>query len=339
MRGWIGSAAAGAFATIVVAASAAAALEEVTFATNWVAEAEHGGYYQALVDGTYEECGLDVTIIQGGPQLNNRIKLATGQVDFYMGGSLLLGYNAVRQGIPTLVVAAHFQKDPQVVMTHPDQGLDTWADLKDIDLLLGDEVYHGVFQWMKSEFGFRDEQRRPYTFNTAPFLADKRVGQQGYISSEPFAVIREGGFEPNIFLFADYGYDSYSTTVETTHAMVEQKPEVVQCFVDASAIGWYNYLYGDNAAANELIKAENPEMTDAQIEFSVAALKKYGIVDSGDALTLGVGAMTAERHKSFFDKMVKAGVVEADFDHTRSYTLDFVNKGVGLDVKKTLQGM
>lgn len=318
--------------------TSALALEKVTFGTNWVAQAEHGGYYQAVADGTYEACGIEVEIKPGGPQANNRILLPTGKIDFLMGGNMLQAFSAVEQGIPTTVVAAHFQKEPQILMTHPGQGLDTWESLKDINLLIGKGGLNSYFQWMKAEFGFKDEQVRPYTYNSAPFLADKKLGQQGYVTSEPYAIETEGGFEPNIFLIADYGYDTYSTTVETRVDMVETKPDVVKCFVDGSAIGWVNFLYGDNSKALELIKADNPGMSDGQLEFSIKKLKDFGIVDSGDTLTMGIGAMSAERNKSFFEKMVAAGVVNADVDYTKSYTLDFVNTGVGLDRKKELLG-
>ncbi len=319
-------------------ATSAHALEKVKFGTNWVAQAEHGGYYQAVVDGTYEACGLEVEIIPGGPQVNNRILLPVGKIDFLMGGNMLQAFSAVEQGIPTKVVAADFQKEPQIIMTHPGQDLDTWDSLKTINLLLGAAMQNSSYRWMVDEFGFQLDQVRPYTYNTAPFLADKRLGQQGYITSEPFAVENEGGFKPNIFLLADHGYDTYATTIETRNELIEQKPEVVKCFVEGSAIGWNNYLYGDNAKANEMIKNDNPGMSDEQLAYSLEKMKEYGIVDSGDTFTMGIGAMTDERNKSFFDKMVKAGVVKADVDYQQSYTLQFVNKGVGLDIKEKLVG-
>lgn len=319
-------------------ATSAHAQEKVKFGTNWVAQAEHGGYYQAVVDGTYEACGLEVEIVPGGPQVNNRILLPVGKVDFLMGGNMLQAFSAVEQGIPTKVVAADFQKEPQILMTHPGQDLDTWDSLKTINLLIGKGMLNSSYQWMVDEFGFQLDQVRPYTYNTAPFLADKRLGQQGYITSEPFAVENEGGFKPNIFLLADHGYDTYATTIETRNELIEQKPEVVKCFVEGSAIGWNNYLYGDNAKANELIKKDNPGMSDEQLAYSLEKMKEYGIVDSGDTFTMGIGAMTDERNKSFFDKMVKAGVVKADVDYTQSYTLQFVNQGVGLDIKEKLVG-
>ncbi len=323
--------AAGLFALTSI--TAAKAMDEVTFGTNWVAQAEHGGFYQAVADGTYEKHGLKVTILPGGPQANNRLLLPTGKVDFLMGGNMLQAFSAVEQGIPTKAIAAVFQKEPQVIMTHPGQGLDSFESLKDIKLLIGKGGLNSFYQWMISEYGFSEDQVRPYTYNSAPFLADKRLGQQGYLTSEPFAVERETGIAPNIFLLADYGFDTYSTTIETRNELIEENPDLVQRFVDASIEGWYNYLYGDNSAANDLIKTDNPEITDEQIAFSIAKMKEYGIVDSGDTETLGIGAMNDERMTSFFNKMVKAKVVSADVDYKQSYTLDFVNKKVGLDLR------
>ncbi|ALA16690.1 MULTISPECIES: ABC transporter substrate-binding protein [unclassified Chelatococcus] len=324
--------AAGVTALAMLAATGGAeALDKVRFGTNWVAQAEHGGYYQALVDGTYEKYGLDVEIVPGGPQSNNRMLLPVGKLDFYMGGNMIQAFSAVQENIPTLIVAAHFQKDPQVIISHP--GMDKWEDLKGATLLISKEGLASFYQWMVTQYGFNESQVRPYNYNAAPFIADKKAGQQGYLTSEPLAVEREAGFKPNVFLLADYGFSTYATTVETRRDLVEKNPDLVQRFVDASAIGWYNYLYGDNAKANEAIKRDNPEMTDEQIAYSIAKMKEYGIVDSGDAVEKGIGAMSDERMKDFFDKMVKAGVVPADLDYKKSYTLQFVNKGVGLDLK------
>jgi NitT/TauT family transport system substrate-binding protein len=310
-------------------------LTEVTFGTNWLAQAEHGGYYQAVADGTFETYGLKVTIVPGGPRASNRMLMTVGKLDFYMGGSMIQAFSAAEKDIPTVVVAAHFQKEPQVLLSHPGQGLDTFADLrKSNDILLAKEGVATFFQWMKAEFGFRDEQVKPYGFNPAPFIANKASVQQGYVTSEPLAIEKAAGFKPNVFLLADHGFSTYSTTVETRREVVEKNPDLVQRFVDASAIGWYNYLYGDNTKANALIKRDNPEMTDELLAYSVAKMKEYGIVDSGDAQKLGIGAMTDARMRDFFDKMVKAGLFKADLDYTKAYTLRFVNKGVGLNLKK-----
>jgi NitT/TauT family transport system substrate-binding protein len=318
---------------LVLGASSAFAADKVSFGTNWFAEAEHGGYYQAVADGTYAKYGLDVTIVQGGPQANNEMLLAAGKIDFYMGGNLLLAFDAVDKNVPIIVVAAHFQKDPQIMMSHPGVGLDKWTDLPKATAFVGKEGLVSFFQWMKSAYGFKEENVRPYNYNPGPFIADRNSIQQGYVTSEPFAVEREGKFKPNIFLLADQGYGTYATTIETRPDLIAQKPDVVQRFVDASTIGWYHYLYGDNAKANALIKKDNPEMTDEQIAFSIAKIKEYGLVDSGDTAKLGVGAMTDERVKTFYDQMVRAGVVKPGLDYKKAYTLQFVDKGVGLDLR------
>ncbi|WP_262032142.1 ABC transporter substrate-binding protein [Microvirga sp. Mcv34] len=307
----------------------------VTFGTNWIAQGEHGGYYQAVADGTYEKYGLKVTIVPGGPRASNRMLMTVGKLDFYMGGSMIQAFSAVEKNIPTVVVAAHFQKEPQVLLSHPGQGLDTFADLKKSnDILLSKDGVATFFQWMKAEYGFKDEQVKPFGFNPAPFIANKASVQQGYVTSEPLTIEKAAGFKPNVFLLADYGFSTYSTTVETRREIVETNPDLVQRFVDASTIGWYNYLYGDNTKAKELIKRDNPEMTDELLDYSRAKMKEYGIVDSGDTRQLGIGAMTDARMKDFFDKMVKAGLFKADLDYRQAYTLQFVNKGVGLDLRK-----
>src|SRR5271157_2359097 len=304
-----------AVAAILGLAQPAFALDQVKFATNWLADPEAGGFYEALVDGTYARYGLDVTIIPGGPQSNGALMLLFGKIEFFMGGDQIGDFLSVESKLPLIAVAADFQKSPQIFMSHPDVGLDQWADLpKAKPVYVGAGAINTFYGWLRLTYGFKDENIRPYNFNSAPFIQNKTSIQQGYLTAEPYEIERQGGFKPNVFLLDDYGYDTYSTLIVTRREIVEKTPDLVQRFVDASAIGWYHYLYGDNAKANERIKTENPDITDAQIAFSIDEMKKNGVVDSGDALKLGIGAMTDARWKSFFDEMVQVGMVAADTD-------------------------
>ena len=320
-------------APALLPAHAQGTLDKVSFGTNWVAEAEHGGFFQAVADGTYKKYGLDVTIVPGGPNVNNRILLISGKLDFFMSANTLQGFDAVANNVPVVAVAAVFQKDPQVFLAHPNPKVKTLQDLKPMTILISKEGVAGYFQWMKKEYGFSESKVKPYTYNAQPFIVDKNSAMQGYVTSEPFVVEKQAGFKPIVMLLADYGFDGYSTLIEARRDTVDKKPDLVQRFVDASMIGWYNYLYGDNKAANEVIKKLNPEMTDELLAYSTAKMKEYGIVDSGDTLKDGIGAMTEARVASFFGKMSSAGVVKPDIDFRRAYTLQFVNKGVGVDLR------
>ena len=321
-------------------ASSTFSQEKIVFGTNWKAQAGHGGFYQAVADGTYKRMGLDVEIQQGGPQANNRPLLAVGKIDFLMAGNLLLSFDNVKNGVPTTVVAAIFQKDPQAIFAHPGQGYEKFSDVTKAPVaFISKDGQFSFWQWMKAEHGFKDEQLKPYVFNVGPFLADKKSVQQGYSISEPISIKAQAGFDPVVHLLADNGFSTYSTTIETRAELVRTKPDVVQKFVDASLIGWNNYLYGDNKAANELIKKANPEATDAGIAGSIELMKKLGIVDSGEALQNGIGAMSNARIKDFYDKMVKAGLYKAgDVDLSKVATTQFVNKKIGMDVKQKLGG-
>jgi NitT/TauT family transport system substrate-binding protein len=313
--------------------ASAQTLDKVSFGTNWVAEAEHGGFFQALADGTYRQYGLDVTIAPGGPNNNNRIQLIAGKLDFFMSANTLQSFDAIANKVPVVEVAAIFQKDPQVFVTHPESRVTKLEDLKPLTLFVSKEGIVTYFQWLKTEYGFNEDKVKPYTFNSQPFLADKQSAMQGYVTSEPFAIEKAAKFKPGVILLADYGFNSYSTLIETRSDLIDKKPDLVQRFVDASIVGWYHYLYGDNTPANTMIKKLNPEMTDELLAYSVAKMKEYGIVDSGDALKDGIGAMNDARAANFFDKMVRAGVVRSDIDYRKGYTLRFVNKGVGLDLR------
>ena len=325
---------------LLVGATSSFAQEKVIFATNWKAQAGHGGFYQAVADGTYKRMGLDVEIQQGGPQANNRPLLAVGKIDFLMAGNLLLSFDNVKNGVPTVVVASIFQKDPQAIFAHPGQGYEKFSELTKAPVaFISKDGQFSFWQWMKAEHGFKDEQLKPYVFNVGPFLADKKSVQQGYSISEPISIKAQAGFDPVVHLLADNGFNTYSTTIETRADLVKNKPEMVQKFVDASLLGWYNYLYGDNKAANEMIKKANPEATDAGIAGSIELMKKLGIVDSGEALQNGIGAMNTARIKDFYDKMVKAGLYKAtDVDLSKVATTQFVNKKIGMDVKQKLGG-
>jgi NitT/TauT family transport system substrate-binding protein len=307
--------------------------DKVTLGTNWVAEAEHGGFYQALGDGTYRKYGIDLNIIQGGPNTNNRLLLPVGKIDFFLSIDTLQGFDAVAENMPTVEVAALFQKDPQVLIAHPNPAIEKFADLNNLTMFVSKEGMSTYFQWLKADYGFSEARVKPYTFNPQPFLVDKNSVMQGYVTSEPFVIEKSAHFKPKVFLLADQGFSAYSTLIETRRDLVDKRPELVQRFVDATIIGWYHYIYGRNALGNELIKNQNPEMTDDLLAYAVATMKQYGIVDSGDSSSLGIGAMTDARMKSFFEEMVRAGVVKPGLDYRRAYTLQFVNKKVGLDLR------
>ena len=319
-------------AALALGALPAAAQERVVFGTNWLPQAEHGGFYQAVADGSYAECGLEVEILSGGPQVNNRALMFAGRIDFYMGGDMLGAFNAAAEGIPVVAVAAIFQKHPTVILSHPGEA-DTWESLRDLTLLISDLNFVTVYRWMMAEHGFTAEQREPYTFNLAPFIANPRTGVQGYLTSEPYSVEKAAGFEPNVFLLADHGYATYATTIETMAETIETRPEVVQCFVDGSIEGWYTYLYGDGSAGDALILAANPDMTQDRIDYARQAMRSEGIVLSGEALESGIGAISADKVEAFYDQMVDSGVVEEGLDWRSSFTTRFVNRGVGMDLE------
>jgi NitT/TauT family transport system substrate-binding protein len=306
-----------------------AAAEDVSFGTDWKAEAEHGGYYQAIAAGIYRRHGLAVTLRQGGPQVNHAQLLAAGRLDFNLAPNSFGPLNFIAEKIPMTAVAAIFQKDPSVLIAHPGQGGDSLAALKGKPIMIGSDTRITSWVFLKNKYGYSDDQIRPYTFSAAPFLADPKAVQQGYLSSEPF-LIEAQGVKPVVLLLADAGYSSYGSLIQTSDKLARENPYLVQRFVDASIEGWYGYLYGDPTPANELIKRDNPEMTDALLAYGIAKIKEYGIVDSGDAKTNGIGAMTEARWRDFFEMMSNAGVYPKDLDFHKAYTLRFVNKKVGM---------
>ena len=294
------------------------------FATDWRAQAEHGGFYQALASGAYEKRGLNVQIIQGGPAVNVPQLLASGAVELGMGSNSFIPMNLVAEGAPVKAVAAFFQKDPQVLIAHPDPSLNSIADLRGRPILLADASINAFWVWLKSKYGFTDDQVRKYTFNLAPFLADERAVQQGYLTSEPYTIEKEAGFTPKVFLLADEGYPSYATMVLAPNAFARDNARALRSFIAASAEGWRDYIQGDGKAADALIRRDNPDMTQDILDQARAKLKTNGIVDGGDAALYGLGAMTPERWRDFFEVTSQAGVYPTSLDWRQAFTTQYL---------------
>ncbi len=309
----------------------ARAEDHVRFGIDWTAEAEYGGFYQAVATGLYRKHGLDVVIKQGGPQVNHVQLLVAGQLDFAIVSNSLLALNMVEQDVPYRVVMATFQKDPSVLIAHPGAGNDSFAALKGKPIMISGDTRAGWWNFLKARFGYSDAQVRPYTFNLQPFLTDKNAIQQGFLGSEPFSIEQESHEKPVVMLIADAGYAGYGSLIGTSDANIKNKPDLVQRFVDASIEGWYSYLNGDPGPANALIKQANPEMTDALLAYGRDTMKQHGLLQSGDAAKDGIGAMTAARWEEFYRVMAGAGLYPPGLDVQRAYTTQFVNKRVGLD--------
>jgi NitT/TauT family transport system substrate-binding protein len=327
--GLLGGSAASCLIPVPGARVNAQTLDKVSYQTNWRAQAEHGGFYLAVANGIYKKYGIECDLRMGGPQQNPSQLLLGGRVDTIMSNSFE-AINYAKEGLPFLCIASIFQKDPQVLISHPGVGNDKLEDLKGKPILVGAGGRTSYWPFLKARFGFSDEQVRPYTFNMAPFLADKTISQQGFLSSEPFAIMK-AGVNPVVHLLADAGFDNYQTTINISRKMVEEKKDLVQRFVNASLEGWAEYMKGGPAieAANAMIKKDNPDMDDEKMAYALKVMNEKGIVRSGDALKLGIGCMTAERWKRFYDTMAEAGAFPKGLDVTKAYSLDFVNKGIG----------
>ncbi|HTW34601.1 MAG TPA: ABC transporter substrate-binding protein [Rhizomicrobium sp.] len=304
--------------------NAAEAGTHITFVTDWKAQAEHGGFYEAQALGFYKARGLDVQIVEGGPSVNVPQLLAGGAADFGIGSNGFIPLNMLRQGVPVKAVMAIFQKDPQVLITHPRADVKSLADMKGKPIMIADASTVAFWPWLKAKYGFSDTQIRKYTFNLAPFLVDPKAIQEGYLTSEPYTIEQEGHFKPQVFLLADNGYPGYANMVVVPQKWIVANPKAVQAFVDATRQGWKDYLFGNPAPANALIKKDNPDMTDGLITQAIAKMKSYGIVVSGDATTMGIGAMTDARWKTFFDTMASEGLYPKSLPYKSAYDLRFV---------------
>ena len=306
--------------------------DQITFGIDWRAEAEYGGYYQAVANGIYAKHGLSVTIREGGPQVNHMQLLMAGKLDFNLGGGRAIEF--VQQKLPYVAIAAIFQKDPAVLIAHPGMGNDSFAALKGKPIEIAPDARQSWWRFLAAKYGYTEAQTRLYTFNMAPFLADKNLIQQGYLGSEPFVIREKGGIDPVVLLVADGGYKGYGNIITTSRKMTQERPDVVRRFVDASIEGWYSFLYEDPTPANRMIKIANPEMSDELLAYGRKMMNEHGIVDSGDALKLGIGAMTKARWNEFYRAMVAVGVYADGIDVDQAYVTDFVDRRTGIEIKK-----
>ena len=300
----------------------AQAQEKFSYTTNWYAQAEHGGFYQALATGLYKNAGLDVTVRMGGPQVNIMQLMAAGQTDCVMGYDMQT-FKGWEQGINAVTVAAAFQKDPQVLIGHPGV-LNKLEDLKGKTILISSAANTTYWPWLMATYKLEASQARPYTFNIQPFIADKNVVQQGYLSSEPFAIEKEAKFKPNTFLLSDFGWPPYSTTIVCMEKTVKERPKAVAAFVKASMEGWKSYLRGDPAPGNALIKKDNPNMTDDKLAHGIKLLNETGMVFGGDAARMGAGVITDARMKVTYDMMVSMKLLDPKVDMKKAYTTQFI---------------
>ena len=301
-----------------------AALEPVVFATDWKAQAEQGGFYQAKALGLYEKAGLDVTIRGGGPGVNIPQLLGARAIDFGMGSNSFIPLNMVRARVPAKAVMAAFQKDPQVLITHPRDDIQSLADMRDKPIMIADASINAFWVWLKARFDFSDRQIRKYTFNLAPFLVNPQAIQQGYVTSEPYTIETRGGFAPQVFLLSDFGYPSYAAMVLARNEMIATEPEKVQAFVNASIEGWRSYIYGDPTPGNKLILQANPDMTPDIIEQAIEQIRTRGMLIPEDGRRDTIGIMRPERWQSFFETMSQQGVYPSDLMWRDAFTTRFV---------------
>ena len=306
-------------AGLAVSHAPASAADKVTFLTSWFAQAEHGGFYQAKATGLYDKAGLEVTIRMGGPQVNGSQLLLAGDADFIMGYDIQV-LKGREQNLPLVTVASSFQFDLQGLMTHDDVA--DLAALKGRPILIAGSSRTTFWQWLRAKYGYTDDQIRPYTFNLQPFFADKTIAQQGYPSSEPYQAEQQN-VKAKFFLLADGGYPPYGSTIVTTEQMIAAKPDVVARFVKASLEGWRDYMKNP-APANALIKADNAKMTDGQLAFALEKMKEMKAIDRGDAATLGVGIITADRYGKTYDFLVASGLLNPKVDWRKAFDDRFV---------------
>jgi NitT/TauT family transport system substrate-binding protein len=323
---WIATLLAACFAL----APAAQAADKISFGLDWVAEPEYGGYYQALATGIYKKYGLDVTILEGGPQVNNAQLLVAGHLTFDITSNSFLALNFAQENIPFVAVAAGFQKDPDALISHPGTGDDSFADLKGKPIAVSSDTRASWWNYLKAKYGYSDSQLRPYGFDLTGYFADPKFIQEAYVTDEPYLIQQQTGKFPVVMMLSDSGFNGYASLIATSGKLVQTNPALVQRFINASIEGWNSYLNGDPSPAFAAIQKANPDMTSGLLKYGYTQLKERGVVDSGDTKTLGLFAMTDARWASFYNQMAATGLYDKSMDYKAGYTLQFVDHGFGL---------
>lgn len=312
-----------------LAIAPAAAQERINFLTSWRAQAEHGGYYQAVAKGLYAACGVNVNIRMGGPGTDTKALLAGGAVDAIMASFTDDPFRLNEAGFPAQAVMASFQKTPQILMTHPGNGINRIEDMRGRPIMIGQGSRTTFWPFLRARYGFTDQQIRAYNFQMGPWLVDRMAIQQGFLSSEPFKVRTEANIEPTVFMLSDLGYLSYSSLVVFPTRTIREKPRAVQCFVDATIDGWIDF-FRDPAPALALIRRDNPDNTPELMAFAIEMMRKYGIVENDETRRNGIGTMSEARFRGHFEMMRDEGLYKADLDWRSGFTLDFINKRRGM---------
>jgi NitT/TauT family transport system substrate-binding protein len=312
---------------LVMLASGASAQDRFLVGTNWLPDAERGGFYQADAAGIYRKHGLDVAVQAGGPQLNNPQLLAAGKLDAVMITSALEAFNYAHNGIPIVAVAGIYQRNPQILLVHKSSGIRSFEDMRGKPIMISSLARNGYWLWLKAKFGFTDDQIRPYTFNLVNFLNNPQAIQQGYVTYEPYAVQKQGA-DPQVFLLADAGYGDYGGIIVVRRETLETRRDIVQRFIQALSAGWVDFLFGDPAPGIALIKSQNPQLTDDIIAYSRRAIVERGLIHSGDAATAGIGNMTEDRWQRIHEDMVNTGAIEkGDYWHN-AFDLSLLGSGL-----------
>lgn len=286
---------------------------------NWFPEAEHGGYYAALVHGYYKEAGLEVEIVPGGPNAPVVPQTARGAVEFGVTNAdrILM---ARAEGAKVKALMAPLQTSPRCVLVHEDSGIESLTDLKDMTLMMRRE--NAWAQFLLTKLKNNNVTVAPNTASLAPFLKNPRSAKQGYVISEPFVAKREGA-KVRSLMVADIGFNPYSSVLMTADSYNGENADLVRKFVNASIRGWKKYLESPeetNAHINKL----NPEMSVEVLRFGVDAIKEHCL---GDVDRDALGTMTAERWRTLVEqletlKLIDAGSVPYTEAFTEAYVVD-----------------
>lgn len=271
-------------------------LTKVTLQLNWFPETEHGGYYHAQLAGFFADAGLEVEILKGGPNTPVEVTTGAGRADFgIVNADKVLTTRA--EGVPLVGLLAPFQVSPRCIIVHESSSITSLAQLRDCTLVANHTK--PFIKYLQHKYGLDNVEIVPYKGGMASFLQNPDYAIQGYATSEPLTIARNG--VPNrAMLLADDGYNPYTSVLVTSETFLAENPEIVRAMVHASQQGWVAYL-ADPAAANQEIQRLNPEMDDETLAYGAEHLPELMLNET--TLTHGFGHMTEARWTQLFDQL------------------------------------
>ena len=291
-------------------------ITSISVQLGWFPEAEYGGEYAADSQGFFEEEGLEVEIISGGPQVSGLQIVASGDIEIGLtkADQLLL---AREEGLPVVAIAGVLQNSPQALIYHADQDIQALDDLTDQTVFFVPGVPAYEYAKYKHNLSLNEQINDG---SLVRFINDEKSLLHGYAVSEP-ANLEEQGIEADYLLLSETGYNPYDIVVFTTEKFIEEHPDVVRAYLRALKNGW-EYYRENYDVVNEVIHEVNPELIVDVLNRQAQDYEEF--IFGGDAVEEGFGIMKLERWEKTKEHLIELGELNEETNVLDAFTTEFL---------------